>query len=172
VKDAGGLSSKDTVLIFVNRNAGNDLDITVNSNFNFLNNYNDPWGYGAPSSDGYYDLTEIIGKGVISPLGEFDIYISEYADTAVLSDKIIESYVQISQGQVNPLYITATCSINFKKLIRQGGGPFNGTFTVTYGSAQQCDANVFTNLPPLTVTGNLDVNNHVVTFGIKGKVYF
>jgi len=149
-----------------------DLDIALNNTFSFIKNYNNPWDYGAPNSDDYYDLTEIIGTGFIPALGEFNIYVDEYADTAALDDTVVSSYFLIVKGNINPMYIDGYSSINFKKLIRQGGGSFNGTFTVTHGSAEHCSANVFTNLPPLIVTGSLDVSSHTINLRIKGKVNF
>jgi hypothetical protein len=149
-----------------------DVNISLNNTFTFLNNYNNPWDYGAPNPNDYYDLTEIIGTGFIPPLGEFNIYVDEYADTTALSDTIFSSYFLIVKGNINPTYIDGYGSINFKKLIRQGGGSFNGTFTVTHGSAEHCNANVITNLPPLIVTGSLDVFSRTINLQIKGKVYF
>lgn len=147
------------------------FDITLNSTFSFIRKYNDPWDYGAPTG-GYYNLTSIEGKGIFQPLGEFNIYVKEYADTTALSNIIYSNYIQISKGNINPIYVSGNCSINFKKLIREGGGTLNGTFTITSGSAQACNANVFTSLPPLTVTGNLDLATQTVTLRIIGRVYF
>jgi len=145
-----------------------DVDITVNNTFSFIKNYNNPWDYGAPNANDYYDLTEIIGTGVIPPFGEFNFYFDEYADTAALSDTIFSSYFLIVKGNINPIYVDGYSSINFKKLIRQSGGSFNGTFTVTHGSAGYCNAN----LPPLIVSGSLDVASHGISLRIKGKAYF
>ena len=50
-----------------------DLDITLNNTFQFIKNYNDLWGYGAPSPNDYYDYTAIIGKGIFQPFGVFNI---------------------------------------------------------------------------------------------------
>ena len=144
-----------------------DLDITLNNTFQFIKNYNNPWDYG----DEYYDLTAIEGKGIFQPFGEFNIAVIEYADTA-LSEKILGSYIKVSENYGNLLYLSGSGSVNFKKLIRQGGGPFTGTFTVTSGSAKQCDPNIFTSLTPLDLTGNLDLTTNRVSLRIKGKVYF
>ena len=150
-----------------------DLDITLNNTFQFIKNYNtsNPWNYDSASPNDYVDLTSISGKGIFQPFGEFNIYVIEYADTA-LSEKILGSYIQVSENYGNLLYLSGSGSVNFKKLIRQGGGPFTGTFTVSSGSANQCDPNIFTSLPPLTVTGNLDLTTNRVSLKIKGKVYF
>lgn len=143
-----------------------DLDITFNNTFSFTENYNNPW-----ADDFYYDLTIIEGKGIFLPLDEFNIYVSEYADTA-LSNIIYGAYFAIKQDKFPYLYIDGICSINFKKLIRQGGGSFNGAFTVTSGSAKAYTTNVLNNPPPLTVTGSLDLIRYKATLRIKGKVYF
>ena len=146
-----------------------DLDIPLSATFSFIKNYNNPWDYGAPNPDDYYDFTEIIGTGFIAPFGEFNIYIEEYADTAALNYTVFLSYFLIVKGNIDPLYIEGYSSINFKKLIRQGGGSFTGTFTVIHGSARFCNA---ANLPPLIVTGSLDVSSHTINLRIKGKACF
>jgi len=152
------------------KNAEYDLDITLNTTYNFSDNISDPWQYVTAESN--FDLTNIIGKANLPPLGEFEIYVWEYADTATLSNKIYWDNINISLGHVDPLYISGEHSINFKKLIREGGGAFNGTLKITNGSAQKRDRNIFSSLPPLTVTGTLDVNTHLVNLRIKGKTYF
>ena len=172
--------SKDSVAPIISPNpistAGSskeyDVDIPLSNTFDYIKNYNNPWDYGAPNPESYYDLTQITGTGRIQPFGEFNIYVTEYADTAALSDTVLESYFLIVKGHVDPIYIEGHSSINFKKLVRQGGGSFNGTFTVTHGSADYYKVNMSTNLPPLAVTGTLDVSTHMVTLWIKGKAYF
>ncbi len=151
VKDAEGLFSKDSVIITViNMNSTEyDLDITFNTTYIFVDNVSDPWNYPSSSSD--YDLTEIRGKANFSPLGEFFIYVNEYADTATLSDKIYGNHFQINMGNNR---VSGFSSINFKKIIRQGGGPFSGTFPVTDGSAIRCNPGIFSFLPPLQVSGS------------------
>ena len=172
VRDAGNLTSRDTMLISVKPALKEyDLDITFNSTFNFIDNDEDcgPYGYG-PCTGGY-DRTIIEGTGIFLPIGQFDLYISENADSAA------SSYATSSSGQmyhlnVNNASLFGTCSVNWKKLIQQGGGSFNGTFTVTDGSAKKCVADIYKNLPPLAVTGSLDLITRKVTLTIKGKVYF
>lgn len=179
VIDSDNLSAKDTIQIIVkpiltfssNQNDVNktEVDITINQTYLFTKNYNNPWDYGAPRPEDYYDYTRIEGKSTILPFGEFNIYIDEYADTAALSN-VHDTYIQISQGQINLLSVFGNCSINFKKLIKEGGGSFSGIFTVTSGSSI-CYPNG-TNLPQLTVSGSLDVTTHIVNLRIKGKVCF
>jgi hypothetical protein len=172
VKDPGGLVSRDTMLISVKPATPKeyDLDITINDTFSFLNNYEDCY-YGAPPCE-YNDVTTIQGKGTFLPLGELKVYFSEYADTAV-SKYANSSFISIYSGATNRESIYGRSSVNnLKKLIQQGGGAFNGTYTITGGSATQCDPNVFKNLPPLNVTGSLDTTTRRVTLRIHGKIYF
>ncbi len=154
----------------VANNTEYDLNITLNTTYNFYDNRIDPWQYAITESN--FDLTLIIGKANLPPLGEFDIYVMEYADTASLSDKIYAGYIQISIPGVNTPYISGTCSINFKKLIREGGGAFSGTLTIAYGSATRSNPNIFSSLPPLQLSGSLNVTTGIVSLTIKGKTYF
>ncbi len=148
-----------------NRLAEYDLNITLTTTYKFLDNVSGGW-----ESARDYDLIEIRGKATLSGLGDFDITVIEYADTAISSDEIYENFIEISQG--SSLYISGNQSINFKKLIREGGGAFSGTLKITRGSVQYFDRNIFSSLPPLIVTGTLDVNTHIVDLRIKGKTYF
>lgn len=104
-------------------------------------------------------------------LGNFDIYVLEHADTAELSD-VHNTDISIIGVNQNPINVAGTCSINFKKLIREGGWAFSGTFTITNGTADYCKDNVFKEFTPLTVIGSLDVTTRMVSLKIKGKVYF
>ncbi|MEJ7822711.1 MAG: hypothetical protein WKF85_10345 [Chitinophagaceae bacterium] len=128
-----------------NRLAEYDLDITLNTTYKFLNNVSDAWGYAISATD--YDLTEIRDKVNLSGLGVFDIYVMEYADTAISSDELYADFIEISQA--SSLYISGNHSLNFKKLIREGGGAFNGTLKITRGSVQYLNRNIFSSLPPL-----------------------
>lgn len=171
VRDAEHVSSKDTVRITVTGPVKEyDFDITLNSTFNFKNNYEDcDYYYYYPCS--YYDLTQIIGKSVSQPFGEMQISVSEIADTSDLS-VIHSTTIYINDLDFYNLFINGTCSVNFKKLIQQGGGAFNGIFTITNGSAEFCDPNAFRNVSHLEVTGSLDTVTTAVTLRIKGKIYF
>jgi hypothetical protein len=167
-KDNGGLSAKDTVQSTGNLCSAIDLDITIINKYSFLKGDYNPWDYGAPNPNDYYDRTDIISKVTITQLGEFGIGIIEYADTAASSDKHY-TYFQISKEPAAPLSIYGNCSVNFSKLIKSGGGSFVGSFTVTHGSGKACDYRI---LLPLTVTGNLNVNTGMVTLNIKGKAFY
>jgi hypothetical protein len=169
VIDAGNLSSRDTMLISVKRPEIKeyDLDITFNGTFIFVDNDKDC--YYIPCS--YYDFTEAKGAGIFPPLGEFNLYFSEYADTAA-SAYASTSNIYIDQGNFNTRSLYGTSTVNLKKLYQQGGGSFSGTFKVEGGSAKNCDPNLFTSLPPLTLTGNLDTVAKKATVRIKGKAFF
>jgi hypothetical protein len=149
-----------------------DLNITGKDTFSVEDNYTNPWDYIYPPN--YYDLTILPGNAVLQPFGEVHVEVLEYADIG-LSNNI--AFTDIAVYSANPyvlyLFLRGNCSINFKKLIKEGGGVFNGIFTVTSGFAKACDLDrkVFTNVPPLTVIGSLDVTTRIVTLNIKGKVY-
>ena len=169
VTDVGGLFSKDTVMVSVQGGIPTEYDLDISLDTTFYN-YVYPRGYGPD----YYDFTVIWGPGIVQPFGEFEVHVFQSADTAALSDTHNDQLQIISNATNSPaIYIEGSLSgINFKKLFRQGGGSFSGTCTVTEGSAADCNANVFTNLPPLVVTGSLDVTTEKVTMRVKGKVYF
>lgn len=178
VRDETGLTSKDTVLVKVQASLQEyDLDITFNCTYSFTDDYYVGWDYICSSPPWYYDLTMIEGKGTFLPFDQFKIIVAECADTTILSDKIHCTYFEIyntyndGTGIVKES-LSGTSSINLKNLRRQGGGSISGAFHVTFGSSQACDANVFNNLSPLTVTGSLDLATNTATFKIKGKVYF
>jgi len=170
IVDAGGLQSKDRILIRVKGTPKEyDLDITFNGSFSFIEDIALCYYYYNCS---YSDLTQIQGNGQFLPVGEFNINVSEYADV----DDFIDTHntvINIYQGNINSaMVVGGDCSVYFKKIIKTGGGLFNGTLRLSGGSALNCDANVFTNLPLLTVTGNLDTVTKTVTMRIQGKVYF
>jgi hypothetical protein len=178
VRNVGGLTSKDTILITILGNAGipekYDLDIMINASFIFLDNYPYDWEEIDPWYSAFYDETRINGKGIFQPFGEYNLNAIEFAETPTGSDLLYKSSIQIQSSNYIPYasIIGDLSGVNFKKLIRDGGGSFTGTVAVTGGSAKDCDANVFTNLPPLTVTGSLNVVTHAITMRIQGKVYF
>lgn len=148
-----------------------DLNITYKDTFRVEANYTNPWDYIFPPN--YYDLTRLPGKAVLQPFGEVHVEVFEYADTG-LSNNIALTDIGVYSANVNVLFLRGNCSISFKKLIKEGGSVFNGIFTVTSGFVKACDLErkVFTNVPPLTVIGSLDVATRIVTLNIKGKVYF
>jgi len=174
VTDAGGLASRDTMAItVVGLPTAYNLDVTFNSYFTFQDNFQDcGWDYDVNPSCSYYDWTEIEGKGNFQPVGQFNMHVFESEDTAALSDVVQSQSFDIYTGTGSTESLWGTSTINFKKLIRDGGGGFDGTIKIMGGSAKACAYNVFDNLTPLTVSGNLNITTHAVTLRISGKVYF
>ncbi len=162
IKDAKNFVARDTMLISVTLKE-HDFDMTINGTFNFTDNLEDCYYF--PCS--YYDQTEIQGKGTFLPFGELIFYNSEYADTASLSYKGY-SHISLYRGNYSTFFISGTSSVSLKKIIQQGGGPFNGIFTVSYSSAQKCN---YTH-SPLNISGTLDLATRKVTLSIKGKTSF
>lgn len=111
----------------------------------------------------------IIESFDIPALGQFNFRLNETSDIAAASNN---HNTTIVLDNMNYLSVSGECSVNFKQLIQRGGGLFNGTYQITKGSAMSYDQNVFANLDPLTVTGNLDTTMHTVNMTTKGKVYF
>ena len=172
VTDKRGLSSKDQVKVNVRAAPVNqDLDHRLTGNYQFWNDLEDCYYY-YPCS--YYDLTEI-QLGVTTPFTWFNarFQISEYADTTNLNDTH-NTHLRIysDDNYNNNVYASGTLSVNFRKLISQGGGSFTGTCQITDGSARVCDNNIYNGLSPLTVSGTLDTVTKKVELHIKGKIYF
>jgi hypothetical protein len=161
VTDAEGLFSKDTVLVNVieKKATAYDLDISYEGSYSVITYPS--WDY-----DTYYKYTEISGNIYTPPFGEMQILIDEYSDNPG------NAFIHIRKGDPDQVYLEGNVAVNLGELIRLGGGPFNGTVNITQGSARVCDTNIFDNLPPLTITGNLSVTGELVSFRIKGKVYF
>ena len=167
VSDAIGLISKDTIWIDVSSStSGYELDMQVLTKYIFLPNYEIcPWECR------YRDLIDISTNFRLPSLAQMSINISEETDTSWLSYDVISSLS--SFRLLNTLYASGTnSSFKFKELIRKGGGSFSGTISLTSGSALACNSNVFTTLPPLTVTGTLDTTTKNVTMRIKGKFLY
>ena len=160
VTDKEGLSGKDIVNVNTTLKEQN-LDITYNGAFEFIDNYYDQYYYE------YYDLTSINGVVNYSPFGDYSLNISEHADTADLTNAHV-TILRLDRGYSH--YIMGDCSVNFKKLIKAGGGPFVGTILLTVGSAQVCNVSL-TNIFPLSITGNLDLASDRILMRIQGGVY-
>lgn len=171
VKNARGLSSRDTVIV----NATQwtipeyDLDITIKGTYTFVDNYKD-------CSEGtceYADLTNIEGNGNFSPFGDFKLYISEWADTAASSNDHNTGFnLRSLYNSANQVNLIGNCSAFFKKIIQSGGGVFNATLKVTDGSVSRCDNSLLDKISPLTISGSLDTTAHSVNLRIRGKVFF
>jgi hypothetical protein len=169
VVDAGGFISRDEVVInAIGIPDEYDLDISYSGPYNFTDNIEDCY-YGPPCY--YYDLTTINGITNLPSMGNFNLSIYEPTDSAATSFSPNASF-SLYGGNVNGNSITGSLNVNFKRLIQQGGGPFNSTLSIEYGSAQTCKSDVFTNLSPLSVVGALDTLAKSVTLRITGKVYF
>lgn len=169
VTDVGRLSSSDTILVSVKGATPKEyeLDMSFNSTFTFKNNFEDCY-YTCT----YNDQTEIWGTASFTPLGQLTLYLFEYADSADSKYATNSSFDLYITNNINAASIYGTCSVNLKKLIQQGGGAFDGSFTVKDGSAKNCDPKILESLPPLTVKGNLDTATRRVTINLKGKAFF
>jgi len=169
VTDAGGLSSKDTMVVNVTGLVGQyDLDVTSQSTYTFQDNYEDCY-YGPPCW--YYDFTNAQGSFYFAPIGQFYLWIYESADTA-FSGNGHDTYINIATADNSGPRASGTCSVSFKQLIEKGGGPFNGTLKAQGGSAQVCGSAIYDALAPLSVSGNVDATAHTISISIKGKIYF
>jgi len=183
VTDNSGLSAKDTVAINVTGSPQPvevDLDVNLNAFYSFF-----PKTYAIPLEI-YSALCQAYGgqcppnpmiaqmyfaKNFDLPAtGQFRLRVDETCDTIRASNNHSTSMSISAYNGTSS--IRGQCSVNFKQLIQQGGGSFNGTCQITDGSAIGCDQNIFTNLSPLTVSGTLDVASHNITMTLKGKVYF
>ena len=144
-----------------------DLDISITDSIDFTENYSSPWDYGNPT---YNDLTQIAGTVQIQSLGELQIYFSEHADTGP-SSKPGHSYIFIGKS-LNELYMWGEGSTNFKQLFKQGGGRFTFDMTITSGSADSCNPFALLSLPPISISGVVDIASQTVSLTIKGKTFF
>lgn len=173
VSDAEGLSARDVLRINVHGKATSyDLDLTINGQIQFTDNFNSYWDnytiYPIP-----YDIVEITGKGVVVPLGELTLSIWEYSDSASLNSVVYDIDVQIQNEDNSRVYLSGKIgNANFKKLMVQGGGGFDGVLQVENSSGSACDISVLTNLVPLAVKGSLNATARTISMQIKGRVYF
>jgi K319L-like, PKD domain len=173
VVDEEGLSSVDTVLVIATGLVEEqDLDITFNGTFSFLENQVDwdCWYYYYGNCK-YFDFTTIQGSGSILPYGQFILDIREESDS-LNSNPNHSTNININNGSINAKYLQGSLTVHFKDLVHKGGGPFSGEFIMSSGSAQVCGTGVFENLAPLNVTGTLDLASSTVSLRIKGKAYF
>ena len=168
VVDAAGSISRDEVLIIAKGPIEEyDLDISFSGLYSFTDNLEDC--YYTPCS--YYDYTLIQGFTNFPPIGDFNLYINEWSDTAT-SSPLHNTYFVLSTTNVNGISVSGPLNVNFKNMIQNGGGPINGKLDIENGSAQACNSEIFENLAPLNVTGTLDTVAKSVTLRITGKVYF
>jgi hypothetical protein len=186
ITDASGLSSKDTVVINVTGTPSPgevDLDVSLVAEYSFIVNT----GLSGDAVIVYAALCQLYGECPPLPLseaktsltkifdmpnwGQFRFKLDETAEGAGASYNH-ETSIALTKTNDPSWWASGQCSINFKKLIQAGGGLFNGTCQMSNGSAMRCDQNIFTNLPPLSVSGILDTTTHTVDLTLKGKVYF
>lgn len=171
VKNARGLSSRDTVVVDATQwmIPEFDLDITIIGTYSFVDNYKDCF----EGTCEYADLTSIEGVGNFSPFGDFKLNIYEWADTASSSNDHSTGFnFRSLYNSANQVNLTGNCSVFFKKLIQNGGGVINGTIKTTDGSVSKCDTSLLNKIPPLTISGNIDTTTHTVNLRIRGKVFF
>jgi hypothetical protein len=172
VNDVAGLASRDTVLLIVKGEPREyDLDITFNSTYIFQDSTTNCATWYDYYAYCEYKSTSIFGRGFFSPMGEFTIYVSEQ-DVTDATGNTRNSFIHIYLDNINNVFISGDCSVNFKNLIQQGGGSFTGTSQISNGSALVCDPPAFANLSALTVSGNLDFSAKTVTLRVEGKAYF
>jgi hypothetical protein len=170
VRDEKNLTSIDTVLLSLNGSIKeHDFDLIATGTYNYIENYTD-WYCYYYNICVYQDFTEIIAKGTNS-IGELTVTFTEVTDTAHNS-YAAHSAITIFQDNLNTLSLIGTSSVNLKKLYQQGGGAFNGTFTITDGSAKMCDTSIYKNLAPLNVSGSFDTAAKTATVKINGKAFF
>lgn len=168
VTDAGGLSSSDTVLVSITGPGQEfDLDLTINTNYTFYNNYEDCY-YGPPCL--YYDYITIQTALNSPSIGQLTFNTYEYSDTAI-SGATQSTNMSLYVAN-NGTMVWGTCSVSFKHLIEHGGGPFSGTLKLDGGSAQSCSQTIYESLAPLSFTGTADTTTQSLTINIKGKTYF
>ena len=173
VRDYTGLVARDSVVMNVTGEpTGYDIDITFNSTYLYKDSVSNcnVWYYYYGDCDTYYKSTEMLGQGMFSQLGVFAINISEQ----VIYDATVNfknTFVHIYLDNINSVFISGNCNVDFASLIQQGGGSFNGTMQIDNGSALVCDPNVFATLPALSVSGNLDVATRYAVVNVKGKVF-
>lgn len=172
VKDSRGSSSRDTVFVDARNwvQQDHDLDITVEGTYSYYDNLYDDF-------DGsYQDVIIISGIGNFAPIGQFALDLYESADTATISSWHGSSFQLSAAGSNNSFlhipFIRGQSSVFFKQIIQNGGGAFTGTFKVIEGTAWPCNASIYSNLVPLTISGNVDTTAHTINLNIKGKTFF
>ena len=118
VSDAGGKSSRDTVLISATGTPTvYDLNTSMATNYTFQDNLED-CNYIDCS---YIDEVKFSGQVNIQPLGEFYINIDESSDSSNIGEGHSTS-LNFYNGNGNQSFLTGECLINFKRIIVSGGG--------------------------------------------------
>lgn len=168
VTDSIGLKGTATIFVTVNAMAAFEYDLNLDINASY-NHHDDveicPW-------DCYFvDETTIASFVPLSRNKDLQINIYEATDS---SEQAYNPYYGFTTFRLSDnLYASGTSSYNLKKIIQQGGGPFNGTIQLYSSSALGTPREAaYKALPPLTVTGRLDTTTHTVNMQIKGKIIF
>jgi len=166
-----GLSSRDTMQVTVTGiplPSEYNLDVNFNNDFQFSPNASYCYDFMGVPVCLFYDLTTMRGSFNVPTLGEV-IFSTYETDTAA------GTHTEMSlscAGCVPSKFIGGVSSINFRHLMRQGGGAFNGTWSIQTGSARNnCDSHVFDNAEPLAISGSMDTAAHTINLTIKGKVF-
>jgi hypothetical protein len=168
VTDAAGKASTDIVVIHASGPAKEyELDISYSGYYIYSDNAEECDYYQCT----YYDKTSILGVIDYPHIGQLVFSLSEHTDSAAASLSH-NTYVRLHKNNFNNFSIGGSLSVNFKNLIQRGGGRFTGVLSIDIGSAQVCDPNVFKNVLPLTVSGNLNVAAKTIDMRIVGKIYF
>ena len=174
VNDLTGLVSRDTLVMNVTGQPKEyDIDITFSGAYLHKDSVASCTGwyyYYSYNCDAYYRSTTILGQGIFSPVGEFTINVSEQEnsdETGIFRKTLVHIFLD----NINSVFISGNCTVNFGSLVKQGGGSFNGTLQINNGSALACDPDVFASLPALSVSGNIDVAAQNVVLRVQGKVY-
>jgi len=167
-----GLSSRDTMQVTVTGipSPGEyDLDVNFNNDFQFSHNASYCYDFMGVPVCLFYDLTTMRGSFHVPTLGEMIFSTYETDSAAGTNTEMSLSCA----GCVPSKFIGGVSSINFRQLMRQGGGAFSGTWSIQTGSARNnCDSHVFNNAEPLVISGSMDTVAHTVSMAIKGKVFF
>jgi hypothetical protein len=176
VADQVQLIAKDTIIVTITGSPAPievNMDVTIASNFGFSENHlycNYPF-FISPYCY-YYDLFNVVGSFNLSPIGQITFTVHEETDTTNMST-VHRTDMYLNCNACAPsMNLDGSSSINFKNLMRLGGGPFSGTLQIENGTARGCDQNIFTNLNPLIITGTMDTAMHTFNLNIRGKVYF
>jgi len=170
-----GLSSRDTMHVTVTGTPSPgeyDLDVNFNNDFQFSPNekYCYEFFMGAPICI-FYDHMTIRGRFNVPDLGEVIFSASEGGPVASGATGSTQMSLDCA-GCVPAKFIGGGSSIDFKQLMRQGGGAFAGTFSIQTGSAKNnCDSHVFDNAEPLAISGSMDTAAHIINLTIRGKVF-
>jgi hypothetical protein len=167
-----GLSSRDTMRITVTGIPSPDeydLDVNFNNDFQFLHNASYCYDFMGVPVCLFYDLTTMRGSFNVHTLGEMIFSTYETDTTSGTNTEMSLSCAGCAPSK----FIGGVSSINFRQLMRQGGGAFSGTWSIQTGSARNnCDSHVFDTAEPLAISGRMDTAARTINLTIKGKVFF